>query len=122
MYNDASSYKKSGIVHIQCNLIRAEIVGYSTRIVQASIEWITLTSPGAASSRCNKDEVAGEIGSTWLLAGGSCNNLPHIDYSTFELFSEGAMVKVADRPERLGVLEGHGKVRVANNKSHGELI
>ena len=44
---------------------------------------------GAASSRCNKAKVAGEVGSTGLLAGGSCDNLPDTDYSTFELFSEG---------------------------------
>jgi len=90
--------------------------------MRVSIELIKLTSQGATSSRCNKDEVAGEIGMTRLLAGGSCNSLPHADYSTFELFSEGAMVMVADRPEWLGVLKGHRKMRIANNKSHGEVV
>jgi len=57
-----------------------------------------------------------------LLAGGSCNNLPDTDYSTFDLFSKGDMMVVTDRPWRLGILEGHGKMGVANNKSHGEVM
>jgi len=68
------------------------------------MELMKLTGEGAASSRCDENKVAGEVGITWLLAGGSCNNLPDTDYSTFELFSEGYMV-ASDRPWRLGVLE-----------------
>jgi hypothetical protein len=68
-------------------------------IVQVSIELFKLTGQGAASSRCNEDEVTGEVGITWLLAGRSCNNFPDTDYSTFELFSEGNMVVlILDRP------------------------
>jgi hypothetical protein len=59
---------------------------------------IKLTGEGAASSGRDKAEVAREIGITWLLAGGSCNNLPDTDYSTFDLFSEGDMMVVTDRP------------------------
>ena len=59
---------------------------------------IKLTGKGAASSGCDKAEVAREVGITRLLAGGSCNNLPDTDYSTFELFSEGDMMVVTDRP------------------------
>jgi hypothetical protein len=50
----------------------------------------------AASSGRDKAEVAREV--TWLLAGGSCNNLPDTDYSTFDSFSEGNMMVVTDRP------------------------
>lgn len=48
--------------------------------------------------RRDKAEVAREVGSAWLLAGGSCNNLPDTDHSTFDLFSEGDMMVVTDRP------------------------
>ena len=59
---------------------------------------IKLTSEGAASSGRHEAEIAREVGITWLLAGGSCNNLPDTDYSTFDLFSEGDMMVVTDRP------------------------
>jgi hypothetical protein len=59
---------------------------------------IKLTGEGAASLGRDKAEVAREVGVTWLLAGGSCNNLPDTDHSTFDLFSEGDMMVVTDGP------------------------
>lgn len=61
------------------------------------MELVKLTGEGTASSRCDEDKLAGEVGITRLLAGRSCNNLPDTDYSTFELFSEGGRV-VSDSP------------------------
>ena len=65
---------------------------------------IKSTGEGAASSGRDKAEVAREVGITWLLAGGSCNNLPNTDYSTFDLFSEGDMMVVTDKPIKLNVV------------------
>ena len=48
--------------------------------------------------RRDKAEVAREVGDTWLFVGGSCNNLPDADYSTFDLFSKGDMMVGTDRP------------------------
>ena len=82
---------------MQCNGVFEEEKVYD----KASIEFINLklTGEGAASSGRDEAEVASEVGMTWLFAGGSCNNLPDIDYSTFDLFSEGGMmVVVTDRP------------------------
>jgi len=92
---------------------------YDIESSKVSIELIKLAGEGAASSGRDKAEVAREVGMTWLFAGGSSNNLPETDYSTFDLFSEGDMMVVTDRPWRLGILERHGKMRIANNKSHG---
>lgn len=61
---------------------------------------IELTGEGAASSGGDKAEVAREVGIAWLLAGGTCNNLPDTDYTTFDLFSEGGMIVATDRPIR----------------------
>ena len=66
---------------------------------------IKLTWEGAASSGRDEAEVAREVGITWLFAGGSCNNLPDADYSTFDLFSEGdVMMVITDRPIKYNVV------------------
>lgn len=66
---------------------------------------IKLTGEGAASSGRDEAEVAREVGITWLFAGGSCNNLPDTDYSTFDLFSEGdVMMVITDRPIKYNVV------------------
>ena len=73
-------------------------IRYDIESSNASIELIKLTGEGAASSGSDKAKVARYVGDTWLLAGGSCNNLPDTDYSTFDLFSEGNLMVVTDRP------------------------
>jgi len=96
---------------------------YDIESSKASTELIKLTSEGAASPGRDKAEVTREVGMTWLFAGRSCNNLPDTDYSTFDLFSEGGMMMVTDRPWHLCILERrHGKMGVTNNKSHVEVM
>ncbi|KAF8817407.1 hypothetical protein BYT27DRAFT_7198933 [Phlegmacium glaucopus] len=107
MYNDASSYKKP--ISMQCNRVKTGMTSVGrvyehTKLSQASIMLMKLTRNGAASSRRDEGKIAGEVGTTWLLAGGSCNKFPDADYSTFKLFGEGDTV-VSDSPWHLGVVE-----------------
>jgi hypothetical protein len=71
---------------------------------------LKLTGEGAASSGRDKAEVANEVGMSWLFAGGSCNNLPDIDYSTFDLFSEGGMMIVVTDCFFYGPIKKNGAV------------